>query len=238
MDAQTDHSTPQGASSDAQSFLMTNRQNKIGLTPEQQAFMFYQISHGLRRKAVLFRFNQNFSAALSNHDIEWFMKNVDLENAPGLVVEAQKHAWFENTPPPFDLEEFKLGTVDWTAEQRAYIVFLSDRGASRNGTISSKVNSKFKMDCGPADIKRQLRYLGHTSVKDYLQKLMIKYEWWTEAPGPGTKGYAKMEKKIERDNAQARVQEQRAHYRQEVRNRERATAISPTQLAPHSPDSH
>ena len=218
----------------AQSFEWYNVQTgSPSFTQEEKAFIVYQTSHGQRRKDILTGFDRQFSQNLLKSQIEKFLKNLDNESAQVLLVEAQKHKWFKTAPPPYDSREVKLGTFHWTAEQRAYVMILCDRGAVTRPTILSSLNSRFNIDCQLFDLKRLVHHVSIPRVKANLNELAPKYEWWTPEPMPGEKGYEQLQRRIKRVDAQARHKQKTSGFKLMYLNEEEGKASAWYTQSPH-----
>lgn len=183
-----------------------------GFTQEHKAFIVYQISHGQTRKNVVTGLDREFSLNRFDHHLQSFLRSLNNESAQALLVEAQMYGWFETAPPPYDSRDFELSTFNWSAEQRAYISILQDRGGILKSTILSRLNSKFNLKCELFDLSRHLHQLSHSGKKAALSALAPKYKWWTPEPKRGEKGYAKLERSIRLENARARRHQQKLAF--------------------------
>lgn len=205
-----------------QSFEWYDRQkNSPSFTQKEKTFIVYQTNHGQRRKEILTAFDRQFSLNLLKSQIENFLKILDNESAQVLLGEAQKHKWFKTAPPPYDSREIKFGTFHWTAEQRAFVMILCDRDAVTRPTILSNLDSRFNRNCQLFDLKKLVHHVSIPRVKANLNELTPKYEWWTPEPMPGEKGYEQLQRKIKRDDAQAKHQQKKSGFKLMCLNEEK-----------------
>ena len=213
-------------------------------TDEQRAFIMYHFAHGAPSKSMESLFNEQFSTRVSQRGLEallWRMRNKPGKREEVLNT-AKQYSWYtESTSTihcPLTPHRQKPGlrrnsstndlaatpndtrlssSRDWTKEQKAFILYHSDRGV-QSDVLLTHFNSRFVPSRNKTTLMNVLgRIWKDDELLAHLRQHAEQFPWYTPEPAPGTPESRTAEKAQRRREARRRMDEKKSEYKKVTR---------------------
>ncbi|MCJ1463861.1 hypothetical protein MMC07_002470 [Pseudocyphellaria aurata] len=187
-----------------------NTIGNVAMPKEQLAFLVSHICQGFPLSYILPKFNDRFSKDLRHTRCESLLGRIDDQSKRALLAAAPEYEWFNpKFPQYYDFSLpciVRLSSVDWSMEQRAYILHFRARGISPN-KIFDEFSERYQPQRTKATLSHQLTYLeGRPDLAQQLKDESSKFVWWRPEPVRGDKEWAAMNRRSKQVEARRRQQ--------------------------------
>lgn len=188
------------------------------MSEEEQAFLVYHTCQGFQQSDFLTKFNDRFSKNLMQRRFETFLENIGDESKRTLLLAAQRYDWFNPELPPnlkVSLSSIlRLSTVNWSMEQRAYVLHFRARG-NKPTTILEGLNKQYRSNREVKGLNLEFAHLNSKpELMRQLQDETPNFSWWTPEPKSGTKERKKMDRRSRVVEAKRRLSSDGKSFKQ------------------------